>query len=75
MMENNPTFRFYEIWTKKESYVKMTGRGLTEKLMTIDTLSNAFYQQMLLDDMYILSVCTALVDEGGVRIENMSNYL
>ena len=53
----------------------MTGRGLTEKLMTIDTLSNAFYQQMLLDDMYILSVCTALVDEGGVRIENMSNYL
>ena len=73
--EEYRTETLISIWTKKESYVKMTGRGLTEKLMTIDTLSNAFYQQMLLDDMYILSVCTALVDEGGVRIENMSNYL
>lgn len=73
--EEYRTETLISIWTKKESYVKMTGRGLTVKLMTIDTLSNAFYQQMLLDDMYILSVCTALVDEGGVRIENMSNYL
>lgn len=73
--EEYRTETLISIWTKKESYVKMTGRGLMEKLMTIDTLSNAFYQQMLLDDMYILSVCTALVDEGGVRIENMSNYL
>ena len=73
--EEYRTETLISIWTKKESYVKMTGRGLTEKLMTIDTLSNAIYQQMLLDDMYILSVCTALVDEGGVRIENMSNYL
>ena len=73
--EEYRTETLISIWTKKESYVKMTGRGLTEKLMTIDTLSNAFYQQMLLDDMYILSVCTALVDEGGVRIENMSDYL
>ena len=73
--EEYRTETLISIWTKKESYVKMTGKGLTEKLMTIDTLSNAFYQQMLLDDMYILSVCTALVDEGGVRIENMSNYL
>ena len=37
--------------------------------MTIDTLSNAFYQQMLLDDMYILSVCTALVDEGAFGLK------
>ena len=73
--EEYRTETLISIWTKKESYVKMTGRGLTEKLMTRDTLSNAFYQQMLLDDMYILSVCTALVDEGGVRIENMSDYL
>ena len=32
--EEYRTETLISIWTKKESYVKMTGRGLTEKLMT-----------------------------------------
>ena len=38
------TEELISVWTKKESYVKMTGKGLTVNLTTIDNLSNAFYK-------------------------------
>ena len=57
------TEELISVWTKKESYVKMTGKGLTVNLTTIDTLSNAFYQQIVVEDTYMISVCTALEDE------------
>lgn len=62
------------VWTKKESYVKMTGKGLTENLTTVDTLSNAFYQQILVDDGYVISVCTALENERA-QVKDLSEYL
>lgn len=68
------TEELISVWTKKESYVKMTGKGLTENLTTVDTLSNAFYQQLLVDNAYMLSVCTALEDEY-VQVQDLSEYL
>ena len=68
------TKELISIWTKKESYVKMTGKGLSENLTTVDTLSDAFYQQILVDDAYIISVCTALEDEC-VRAQDLSERL
>ena len=65
---------FTIMWTKKESYVKMTGKGLTENLTTVDTLSNAFYQQILVDDGYVISVCTALENERA-QVKDLSEYL
>ncbi len=68
------TEELISVWTKKESYVKMTGKGLTEKLTTVDTLSNAFYQQILVDDGYVISVCTALENERA-QVKDLSEYL
>ena len=31
--------RFFEIWTRKESYVKLTGTGLLRRMDSIDTLT------------------------------------
>ncbi|MCP1102726.1 4'-phosphopantetheinyl transferase [Aequitasia blattaphilus] len=37
--------KFFEIWTKKEAYVKMTGEGLTKELSGINTFRiPAFFQ-------------------------------
>ena len=68
------TEELISVWTKKESYVKMTGKGLTENLTTVDTLSNAFYQQILVDDAYMISVCTTLKDECA-QVQDLSEYL
>lgn len=46
------------IWTKKESYVKMTGEGLSRDLSTVDTLQGNCYEQRTLADGYCATVCT-----------------
>ena len=47
---------------------------MTENLTTVDTLSNAFYQQILVDDAYMISVCTTLEDECA-QVQDLSEYL
>lgn len=50
--------RFFEIWTKKEAYVKYTGKGLCEGLNTFCTLSDK--KDMILSarqGQYVMSVC------------------
>lgn len=53
--------RFYEIWTKKESYLKFTGKGLKKSLGSFSTLladSGIRYRHRYLDGGYSLSLCT-----------------
>lgn len=47
---------FFEIWTRKEAFVKATGRGLTKNIRDLDTTG---YDIITLDapDGYSLSVC------------------
>lgn len=47
-----------KIWTRKESFAKMTGIGLSIGLENIDTINDAFFQSMQPDGEYYLSVCT-----------------
>lgn len=49
--------RFYEVWTKKESYLKKIGTGLIDSMAEINTLEleNNFYSYKYSD--YMCSVC------------------
>ena len=47
-----------KIWTRKESYAKMIGSGLSIGLEHIDTMDGAFYQQIQPDAAHYVTVCT-----------------
>jgi 4'-phosphopantetheinyl transferase len=55
--------RFFEIWTKKEAFLKMTGRGLSKGLSDFSVLSafsafsNKRIQSVLYNNFYI-SICS-----------------
>lgn len=46
------------VWTKKESYVKMTGEGLSRDFTTVDTTVENCYEQRILPGGYCATVCT-----------------
>lgn len=56
----NKDLAFTEIWTKKESFLKMTGTGITVPLEQFSVLrqeENRFFQT-LVQDAFVLSTCT-----------------
>ena len=57
--------RFYEIWTKKESYLKYTGEGLRRELSSFSVLApedGIRYHHQTLEGGYSLSLCTTEPD-------------
>lgn len=53
--------RFYEIWTKKESYLKYIGKGLHQDLRSFSVLAPApgiRYRYRILEGGYSLCLCT-----------------
>lgn len=59
MKSENPSLKFFEVWTKKEAYIKMLGTGFSTPLSTFDILSpeniTKFFNTFT--DSYQLSVC------------------
>lgn len=58
---------FYEVWTKKESFVKMTGEGLSHRTAEIDVLTGdqASFRCFNIDNA-VLTVC--MTDDDTVTI-------
>ncbi len=55
--ERDSTIRFFEIWTKKEAYLKYKGTGLSGGLKSINTLNCDTPIKSYKLGKYILSVC------------------
>ena len=53
--------RFFEIWTKKEAYIKYIGKGLGEPLGNFDVTSMPEMYQTLRVGEYILTLCQCAV--------------
>lgn len=63
--------RFYEIWTKKESYLKYTGEGLRKELSSFSVLApedGIRYHHRTLEGGYSLSLCTTDTDYTFERL-------
>lgn len=62
------------IWTRKESFVKMTGEGLSRNFTTVDTLTEGFFQQRNLPGGYWAAVCTKKDAGAGIWQEVRWNF-
>jgi len=60
MKSNTDTYqRFYEVWTKKESYAKYVGKGLSIPLKTFDVIDDSIKENFSIFNIngYIISIC------------------
>lgn len=60
LSNDNQNKRFFEIWTKKEAYIKWTGKGLSQSLSSFDVTTPEISKLLSTFeiDEYIISVCT-----------------
>jgi 4'-phosphopantetheinyl transferase len=62
LWQKNPSGEaLVRLWTKKESYAKHIGAGLSCDFATIDTIRGASYAHPAVPEGYFLSVCTELL--------------
>ena len=54
--EENQNSRFFEVWTRKEAYVKWIGKGMDINFQSFDSLNDKRIKTIYVDN-FILSIC------------------
>lgn len=67
MEESRDAFLFTRIWTRKESYAKALGAGLSMDFKTIDTTGNDFYTNIFYEN-YVCSLYQNGLNLGDVEV-------
>jgi len=72
----NSVYRFFEVWTKKESRIKCEGQGLHKPLSSFSVFESAkntplFYKKVFQDDNTICHICSKQYIKPSVRIINL----
>ena len=57
-LSENPFMTCYELWTKKEAYAKMTGRGINDMHSGLDVSEKEHFYLLELDESYSCTLCT-----------------
>ena len=71
---DDPERAFCRIWTRKESYLKCTGEGISTDLTAFDTLSEPLTERIVTRDLdgYCISVCSSHpIIESGVYFSEL----
>lgn len=69
--------RFYEIWTKKEAYLKQIGKGLSIPLNTFDVIEGSIQERTFCFEIegYIISICgTGSIYREDIEIVQLSEH-
>jgi len=78
VMDSDQLDRFYEIWTKKESYVKFDGQGLYKPLFSFsifDPAERLFYHKIFENEEAICHACSTTQDKPFVRVMDTAMLL
>jgi len=72
--------RFFEVWTKKESRIKLEGKGLLKHLSDFNVLdglnqSGIFYHSVYSDAKVMCHVCSSKKEAPNVRIIDVNTLL
>jgi len=74
---NMQIISFYQIWTKKESYIKFEGKGLSIPLtsFSVITQNNVVYHNVLEVEDAICTVCTEQKEAPPCHIISLTDFL
>ena len=80
IMEKNSTYRFIEVWTKKESMIKWEGKGLSKPLNSFsvfdsNTDKSIFYNKVFCDGKAICHTCFGKNVKPIIKIINTIDLL
>ena len=80
IMEKHQDYRFFEVWTKKESYIKWEGVGLSKQLSSFSVLdasekSKVYYQMVYYDGKAICHVCSPKNEKPTTKVINSTEFI